>query len=99
MLNPNGELDACDIELTSAAFPDITIICDDLECPIEQDDDRIYFNGKLNITHNNEANGNVYLKQIDVPEIYFNVTGTVSIEKLTSDIGGRVIAQNGDVWI
>ena len=66
MLNPNEDVDACNIELESSSFPDIEIICSEFECPITQDDDDLKFNGKLEIKHEDDADGNVYFKTIDV---------------------------------
>ena len=34
MLNPNDNEDSCDLELKSASFPDLEIVCEDNECPI-----------------------------------------------------------------
>ena len=77
MLNPNQDVDACDIEIESAKFPDIKINCEKLHCPVTHDDDDLNFSGKLEITHGDEADGNVYFKNIDVSEINMNITGTL----------------------
>ena len=78
--NPNSNVDACDIELESSNFPDLEITCDEYECPITQDDDDLKFSGKLDIVHKEDGDGNVYLKNIEVGQMFMNITGTLSIE-------------------
>ena len=85
MLNPNDDVDACNIEIESASFPELEIHCDNYLCPITTDDDDLKFNGKLEITQGSEASGNVYFKRIDVESLFFNITGTASIEQLTTN--------------
>ena len=64
MLNPSENVDTCNIEIESANFPDLEIICDDYECPITQDDEDLVFGGQFDIIHKEDAAGNVALKRI-----------------------------------
>ena len=57
------------------------------------------FGGNLDIIHREDAAGNVALKRITAQSLFFNVTGTVSIEQLTSDSGGSIHVKYGDIWI
>ena len=99
MLNPNDDVDACNIEIESASFPELEIHCDNYLCPITTDDDDLKFNGKLEITQGSEASGNVYFKRIDVESLFFNITGTASIEQLTTNQGGTILTRDGDIWV
>ena len=99
MLNPINDAEACDIVLESSRYPTLEIFCKDFECPIIQEDDEIVIDGRLEIIHADEGDGNVYLKRVDLMELYVNITGTLSIEQLTSENGGTVFASRGDVWI
>lgn len=100
MINPNGDVDACDIHLESSAFPDLTIICTEWSCPIIQlENDELLTFTSLTISHDDEADGNVYLHNIEARDLFVNITGTVMIEQLSSTSGGTVISQDGDVWI
>lgn len=102
MHNPNEDVDAWDIELKSARFPNLYIKCDEWQCPITQkdEDEELNFSEILDIKHlGNEADGNVYFKRIDVGELDMNITGTLVIEELTTAVGGKINTKDGDIWI
>jgi hypothetical protein len=97
MLNPNDSKDACDIELEIGNIGELTIICEGAECPITQEDDEITV-GKFSVRHI-DGHSDVFLKTLNAGSVYFNITGSVSIQQLTTSSGGQFFAEVGDVFI
>jgi hypothetical protein len=97
MLNPNDCKDSCDIELELGNIGELTIICNGAECPITQKDDEITV-GKFSVRHI-DGHSDVFLKTLNAGSVYFNISGTVSIQQLTTKNGGYFYAEVGDVFI
>jgi hypothetical protein len=86
ILNPNDCENACDIELELGNIGELTIICKGAECSITQEDDEITV-GKFSVRHI-DGHSDVFLKTLNAESVYFNITGTVSIQQLTTTNGG-----------
>jgi hypothetical protein len=100
MINPTHDIEACDITLESARYPELTITCEDWLCHIEQEkDSAIVIDKRLTVMHKDEASGHVQLKEVNVPELSMNITGTLAITKLSGASTGTIQAFSGDVWI
>ena len=97
MLNPNDDEDACDIELEIGNISNFKINCENNDCPIFQKDDKIEV-GSFTVTRD-EGESTVYLKELVATDIYFNVSGSISIQKLTTSSGGYALADVGDIYI
>jgi hypothetical protein len=49
--------------------------------------------------HQGDASGHVQLKDVVVPSLEMNITGTLAIEKLSGATSGKINAFSGDIWI
>ena len=99
MLNPNDDEEACDVELTIGNIGSFTINCKDNDCPIFQEDDKIEV-GSFSVQRGDHSgDSTVYLKELVATDVFFNVTGSISIQKLTSSNGGYAFADTGDIYI
>lgn len=84
MLNPNDDEEACDVELEIGNIGSFSIQCKDNDCPIFQEDDKIEV-GSFSISRgDHDGDSTVYLKELVATDVFLNVTGSVSIQKLTS---------------